>query len=96
MDNKMYTCAICGKSYTDLSERIACETKCLAERKKAEDEKKRNETKAKQNKSEKEIYEILDKAENMIKEHLNTYNSITLNDDYPCLRFMFRKSNWIF
>ena len=32
--NKMvYHCAICGKPYDTVDERVACETKCLAARK---------------------------------------------------------------
>ena len=39
VSNKMvYHCAICGKSYDTVDERVACETKCLAERKKAQAE----------------------------------------------------------
>ena len=39
VSNKIvYHCAICGKPYDTVDKRVACETKCLAERKKAQAE----------------------------------------------------------
>ena len=36
-----YHCAICGKAYDTIDERVSCETKCLASRKKAQVELKK-------------------------------------------------------
>lgn len=36
-DKTLYHCGICGKSYKTVGERAACETKCLAERKKIQE-----------------------------------------------------------
>lgn len=44
-ENKMYTCALCGKSYTNIIDRMACEQKCYA--KQQEEEKKAAEAKKK-------------------------------------------------
>ena len=35
---EMYTCAVCGKSYETVDERSKCESKCIVDRKKAEEE----------------------------------------------------------
>ena len=40
-NSRMYVCAICGKSYEHVEDRIACETKCLKKRKAAEERAKK-------------------------------------------------------
>ena len=37
----MYKCEICGKEYENIEERVACETKCLHDRKVAEEKRKK-------------------------------------------------------
>ena len=51
-DAPRYQCAICGKNYNTIEERIKCESTCLAEHKAAEEKKQREILKA-----EKQTYE---------------------------------------
>ena len=37
----MYKCEICGKEYENIEDRVACETKCLHDRKVAEEKRKK-------------------------------------------------------
>lgn len=94
MNETMYTCAICGKSYADLSERIACETKCLADRKAAEEKKKKMELKRLKSESEKKTIDALANAEKEIYRHVTAYGAITINEDYPYLRYIFSNSKF--
>ena len=56
VSNKMvYHCAICGKSYDTVDERVACETKCLAARKKAQAEIEKKKLEEKKNARKAEI-----------------------------------------
>lgn len=75
-DQTLYHCGICGKSYKTVGERAACETKCLAERKKAA-------SKAEIEKKYKELVEL-------INDYCKDYGSIQLGeshyfDDFPAL-----------
>ena len=77
---KNYTCAICGKIYNDLKDRIECETNCLAEQERVNkilkvDEKKKAKKKSEEaiNKELDVLLEQYDKVSNMIKEHYNKY-----------------------
>lgn len=93
--DKKYTCAICGKSYDTIEERVKCETKCLENRKKAEAERKKNEAEAKRKDAEKKVYAALDNAEKAIHEYYDDYSSLTLDKDYTYLKFLFcRQSFW--
>lgn len=59
-ESKKYTCAICGHEYDHLEDRNACETKCLRERKEAEEKRKQealNKTRAARKKEVDEAYE---------------------------------------
>ena len=56
VSNKMvYHCAICGKPYDTVDERVACETKCLAARKKAQAELEKKKLEEKKNTRKAEI-----------------------------------------
>lgn len=95
--NEKYVCAICGKSYKHIEDRIACETKCLNERKIAEAKKKESEFKTKRTNSEKEIEKRLDEVNKMVEEHLNEYGNISLTHSYYYLSYIFsRHSLWMF
>lgn len=96
MNETMYTCAICGKSYADLSERIACETKCLADRKAAEEKKKKMELKRKQAESEKIVLDTLLYTEEVIRRHIETYGAIRIDKEYPYLGYIFGTSKYWF
>lgn len=98
MPNETYTCAICGKHYHDIEQRIACETKCLKQRKEDEAQKKLAEErqqaeKKKQEKkaSEQAIEAKFDEVNKMLKEHFSKYDTFYLTHDYPYLNHMFRK-----
>ena len=94
-ENK-YHCAVCGESYDTVEERVACETKCLRDRKEAEALKKLNEEKEERLNSEKAINEVLDKADKMIKEHLDKHETFTMSRSYYYLSYLFRKMHWWF
>ena len=96
MDEKMYKCAICGKQYADIEDRIDCESSCLKKRKEAESRKKLAEMKERQMDSEKAIKDELAKVNLMIKEHLDKYDSFSINESYYYLSYIFRKINWWF
>lgn len=90
-NSRMYVCAICGKSYEDVEERIACETTCLKKRKAEEEQKKRNEAREKLTNSTKTIEKKLTEVDEMIKQHLNEFESLELTRNYPYLSYIFKK-----
>ncbi|MGN0245729.1 MAG: hypothetical protein ACI4DK_07170 [Lachnospiraceae bacterium] len=93
--DKKYTCAICGKSYDTIEERIKCETKCLENRKKAEAEAKKNEYEAKRQEAMNSVYKALSNAEDAIANFYKSYDTLTLKDDYHYLKYLFGyKSFW--
>lgn len=91
-----FKCAVCGKSYDTIDERSTCETKCLRARKEAEALKKMHEEKEERLNSEKEINEVLDKADKMVREYLNKYENFTMSRSYYYLSYLFRKVHWWF
>ena len=93
----MYHCAICGESYETVEERAACESKCLVERKKADEEKQREEYEKKRKASEHEIYETLSDANELIANHIKNYKKLSLNKSYPYLKYVFGSNSfwWI-
>ena len=88
VSNKMvYHCAICGKSYDTVDERVACETKCLAARKKAQAEIEKKKLEEKKNALKAEIekkYKELATLENDCCS-LQIGESSCFEDDYPTL-----------
>lgn len=96
MNEKKYICAICGKSYDGIAERIACETKCLKEHKVAEAQKKANEIKAKRDASTKAIEAKLAEVDEMLRNHLQEHESFHLTGNYYYLRYIFSKTMWWF
>lgn len=95
-ENRMYVCALCGKEYETVEERIACETKCLAEFKAAELQKKLEEEKENKLASNKAIEEELDKIDQMVKEHLRKYENLKLSRNYYYLSYLFKSSPFWF
>lgn len=91
-----YTCAFCGKQYNTIEERMKCESQCLKTKKEEEALKKAMKENEGRINSEKQIHETLDKADRMIKDHLNEYGSFSLNHSYYYLSYIFRKINWWF
>lgn len=91
MDNKIYTCALCGKSYDSVIERSRCEQKCYAkqqeEAKKAAEAKKKEEQKARHD----EVTKAIDDACALLNRYVKDYggysydgeNTNTLDDVFP-------------
>lgn len=92
----MYTCAVCGKSYDAIEDRVNCESKCLAELKKVSEEKKKNEYEAKRRESEKAICRALGDVNEMMAEHFATYNSLSIHKNYPYINYVCGKLPWVF
>ena len=95
MEEKYY-CAICGKSYDCVKDRIQCESKCFEEYKAAEAKRKENEIKAKRDASSKEIEKKLEEVNDMLEKHLKEYDSFSLKGNYYYLRYIFTKTMWWF
>lgn len=94
LSNKtLYHCGICGKSYKTIGERAACETKCLAEKKKAQ-EKLEKETKDRKKAANKaEIEKKYKELVELINNYCKDYGYIQLGeyhyDDFPTLSKLF-------
>ena len=71
--DKMYTCALCGKSYDSVIERAKCEQKCYAkqqeEEKKAAEAKKKEEQKARHD----EVTKAIDGACALLNRYVKDY-----------------------
>ena len=92
----MYTCEICGKKYDNLKDRANCELKCFTDREAAEEKKRKMEKKRKQTESEKVVLELLTYADETLHNHIETYGTITINEDFPYLRYIFGNSKFWF
>ena len=75
IDNKMYTCALCGKSYTNIIDRITCEQNCYAkqqeEEKRAAEAKKKEEQKARHD----EVTKAIDGAFALLNKYVHDYGN---------------------
>ena len=81
VSNKMvYHCAICGKPYDTVDERVACETKCLAERKKAQAEIEKKKLEEKKNTRKAEIEKKYKELSALVKNYINDYGSLQIGD----------------
>ena len=81
VSNKMvYHCAICGKSYDTVDERVACETKCLAARKKAQAEIEKKKLEEKKNTRKAEIEKKYKELSALVKNYINDYGSLQIGD----------------
>ena len=87
-----YNCAICGKGYDTIDERVACETKCLADREKAQAalEKKKLEEKKSTRKA--EIEKKYKELTTLVRDYCHDYGSLQLgesryfdDDNFPAL-----------
>ena len=92
VSNKMvYHCAICGKPYDTVDERVACETKCLAARKKAQAELEKKKLKEKKNTRKAEIEKKYKELATLVNDYCKDYGSLQLGesryfeDDIPTL-----------
>lgn len=81
VSNKMvYHCAICGKPYDTVDERVACETKCLAERKKAQAELEKKRLEEKKTTRKEEIEKKYKELSTLMKNYINDYGSLQIGD----------------
>ena len=92
VSNKMvYHCAICGKPYDTVDERVACETKCLAARKKAKAELEKKKLEEKKNARKAEIEKKYKELATLVNDYCKDYGSLQLGesryfeDDIPTL-----------
>ena len=81
VSNKMvYHCAICGKPYDTVDERVACETKCIAERKKAQAELEKKRLEEKKTTRKEEIEKKYKELSTLVKNYINDYGSLQIGD----------------
>ena len=87
VSNKMvYHCAICGKSYDTVDERVACETKCLAARKKAQAEIEKKKLEEKKNTRKAEIEKKYKELATLVNGYCKEFGeSLYFEDDIPTL-----------
>ena len=79
VSNKMvYHCAICGKHYDTVDERVACETKCLAARKKAQAEIEKKKLEEKKNTRKAEIEKKYKELATLVNDYCKDYGSLQL------------------
>lgn len=81
VSNKMvYHCAICGKPYDTVDERVACETKCLAARKKAQAEIEKKKLEEKKNARKAEIEKKYKELATLVNDYCKDYGSLQLGE----------------
>ena len=97
VSNKMvYHCAICGKPYDTVDERVACETKCLAARKKAQAEIEKKKLEEKKNARKAEIEKKYKELATLVNDYCKDYGYLQIGesncfeDDYPTLSKLLR------
>lgn len=97
MSETKYTCAVCGKEYDSVEKRAECEARCIKNRKIVEQQRKANEAKEQERASVKAISDELAKADDMIRKHLEKYDSLSLGDkNYYYLSYLFKRIRWCF
>lgn len=87
VSNKMvYHCAICGKPYDTVDERVACETKCLAARKRAQAEIEKKKLEEKKNTRKAEIKKKYKELATLANDYCKEFGeSLYFEDDIPTL-----------
>ena len=87
--NNTYTCAICNKKHYSIEDRIACETKCLEERKKAEEVMKKHKLELEKKDRMNKIETMYEDLSNLISSYIEDYGYIKLeyrhNADCDCI-----------
>lgn len=96
MNEQKYICAICGKEYDSVKSRMECESKCYKEYLTAEAKKKADEINMKREASEKAIEKKLAEVDEMLRNHLQEYESFHVSGNYYYLRYIFSKAMWWF
>lgn len=81
-----YHCAICGKAYDTIDERVSCETKCLASRKKAQAEIEKKKLEEKKNTRKAEIEKKYKELATLVNDYCKEFGeSLYFEDDIPTL-----------
>ena len=77
----VYKCAICGKTYDNIADRIKCETTCL--KKQQEEAKKAAEAKKKADKDvrKKEVDEAIKHAAKLLEDYMKDYGKFEYESD---------------
>ena len=75
-----YRCAICGKSYDTIDERVTCETKCLAARKKAQEELEKKKLEEEKTTRKAEIEKKFKELSNLVNDYCKDYGSLQLGE----------------
>ena len=75
-----YHCAICGKAYDTIDERVACETKCLAARKKAQVELKKKKLEEEKATRKAEIEKKYKELSALVNDYCKDYGSLQIGD----------------
>lgn len=91
-----YTCGICGARHANIEDRIECETSCLAARKAAEEKIKVEQYNQEKAASAKALTEALTEVEEMVKEHLQEYETYSVPKNFPYLKYIFGHSMFWF
>ena len=82
VSNKMvYNCAICGKPYDTVDERVACETKCLAARKKAQAEIEKKKLEEKKNTRKAEIEKKYKELATLVNDYCKEFGESSYFED---------------
>ena len=82
-DNKiyaktMYKCGVCGNTYEELEDRVACESACLKKKKAEAAREKALKYEAEKKKHYEDTVDACRKAEDMIHEHMKQYGEFNL------------------
>ena len=75
-----YRCAVCGKSYDTIDERVTCETKCLAARKKAQAELEKKKLEEEKTTRKAEIEKKFKELSNLVNDYCKDYGSLQLGE----------------
>lgn len=82
-DNKiyaktMYKCGVCGNTYEELEDRVACESACLKKKKEEVTRAEKLKYEADKKKHYEDTVDACKKADNMIREHIARYGEFNL------------------
>lgn len=80
LNGTYYECAICGRQYKNLEDRMACEAKCY--KKRAEDEAAMKKVKLEEEKETRraEIRTTYNKLENLVQSYVKDYGSLSISN----------------
>lgn len=80
LKNKLYKCGICGKAFETIEERNVHETKCIAERKKAEAALAKKKLEDEKNTRKEEIDKKYNELRKLVNGYCKDYGSIQIGD----------------